>query len=66
MSEYMYLLGSEDVKHAAYEFRAAVDQFHSLVSSFNDTVYRLEKILEEDRNEREQKAEDQRERERNK
>ena len=46
-SEYIRLLGAEEVSQAASNIRAAADQFSRSAASFDNTVDRLVRVLEE-------------------
>lgn len=52
MPEFMYLVGSEDVRSAAHEMARAAETMRSAAAEFGDHVRRLEQILSDDRDAR--------------
>ncbi len=47
MSEYITLLGADDVRAAGYAMKEAAHQMSAAASQFNDDVNRLQRILDE-------------------
>ena len=52
MSEYMVLMGAEEVRRASHTIDAAAETLRRAASEFSEAVEKLERVLETDRYER--------------